>query len=70
MAFEPIAIDNQGEAAVAQAQQGLAAEDPPGRFTLVSFVCAYGEPFARLQSDFHCVSTRIGQASNAQLVYS
>ena len=43
-----------------QAQEEVA--DPANRVQLVAFVQAHSETFVKLQSDFQCVSSRIGQA--------
>ena len=45
-----------------QVQAGEEVADPANRVQLVAFVQAHSETFAKLQSDFQCVSSRIGQA--------
>ena len=44
-----------------QLQNSQVAEDPKCRKQLVAYVQASSEPFTVLQSDFHCISSRIGQ---------
>lgn len=44
-----------------QVKHGKPAADPPRRVQLVAFVQAYAAPIPRLQSDFQCISARIGQ---------
>jgi len=44
-----------------QLQKKVMVEDPPCRVQLVAFVMSYNEPFLKLQSDFQCISGRIGQ---------
>lgn len=44
-----------------QVQNGEPVTDPAGRVQLIAYVQAYSDPVPKLQSDFQCISKRIGQ---------